>query len=413
MRKPNMMCKVDMEWLGVKGSTLKVVGLTNNGSGIMSCSLCDKDEELFPAGSITTYYAHRTTCGCASTTRWGNDQYLVLINRKCAEKGFLFHSTIPISGSITGRTKLVLEDIISGGIWETTDVLHLLHSTQGCPSTGRDNANKVRRKAEEALIEDFNKTGSFKEGTKFKRDLNTKSSRGRYTHFFLYCPLCAEDEYAKVGLSDGWFRAAISRLKKGSIPCRCSIKYRWTEDERLYQIKRGCIARGFTFYNLDYDKGSFSSFTGLCDYNHNIKMTINGFINNKSGCRVCSEDAMGFYPQYTNREDTLYLLDFGDFIKIGRSFNFDRRLSQLETEVGILPEVINLEYLSHINSYNVEQRIIKENVDKRYYPSVSFAGMTECFHKKEVEYILNEVKYYVSETNKENSNNANKILPFY
>jgi hypothetical protein len=407
MRKPNIMCKVGMEWLGVKGSTLKVVGLTNNGSGIMSCSLCDKDEELFPVGSITTYYAHRTTCGCASNTKWKNNQYLVLINRKCTEKGFIFHSTVPAEeGSITGKTKLVLEDMSSGSVWETTDVLHLLYSTQGCPSTGRDNANKVRRKTEEALIGDFINTGAFKEGVKFKRDLETKSKgvKGRYKHFFMYCPTCAEDEYAKAGLSDGWFRTAISRLKKGSIPCRCSPKYRWTEDERLYQIKKGCVERGFTFYNLDYNKGAFSSFTGLCDYNHYIKMTINGFINSKSGCRVCSEAAMGFYPQYVNRADTLYLLDFGEFIKIGRSFNFDKRLSQLETEVGILPEVINLEYLSHIKVYNVEQRIIKENVDKRYYPSISFAGMTECFHKKEVEYILNEVKYYVSETNKEINN---------
>lgn len=213
----------------------------------------------------------------------------------------------------------------------------------------------------------------------------------------MYCPICAEDKYSKNGLSDGWFRVAISRLKLGSIPCRCSHKYRWTEGERLFQVKSRCDELGFTFHSMVYDKGSFSKFTGLCDYGHKIEMTINGFINSKFGCRTCSEAAMGFYPQYENRRDTLYLLDFGEFIKIGRSFDLDSRLSQLHSEVGIKPDIINLEYLPHIKVYGIEQKIIRTNTDKRVYPDKDFAGRTECFNKQEKDYIVNEIKHYIRE----------------
>lgn len=165
MRQKKRRCKVGDSWINEKGARMVVTSLTEKGSGIISCSICDRDRELFPTGSITTYYKEQTTCGCAVNTFWKQEQYLVLVKRKCEEKGFIFHNFILGSKDyITGKTKLLLEDISSGHTWDTTDILHLIHSEQGCPYTGRDNANKIRRKSDQDFIQDFLSAGSYVEG---------------------------------------------------------------------------------------------------------------------------------------------------------------------------------------------------------------------------------------------------------
>lgn len=390
-------CKIGDVWYNEKGAKVEVIGIRGS-VGILSCSICDNDKELFPRGSITSYHTNSTTWGCKGRgVIWTDDQYRTLIRRKCAEKGFECIEILNNGGKIIGRTKLKLRDKVTKEEWDTTDILHLLYTDQGSPLMGRRSANEVRRKDDEDFIQDFLSTGSFVEGTVFKRDLTIKSKSGRFNYFLVYCPLCGDDKYTRNGIGDGWFRASIERLKKGSIPCRCSGKYKWTSEERKYQVKNRCEELAYEFLTMGEFDGAFTKFNAICDVGHGVNMSVNNFINNKNCCKVCSQSDMGYYPEYEDKEDTLYLMEFKSFIKVGRSFWLKQRIQQLERATGLKSKSISTWSAPHKLVYKVEQEIIKRNVKFSYKFEKPFHGSGECFIPEAKGYIVDEISKCLQE----------------
>lgn len=113
----------------------------------------------------------------------------------------------------------------------------------------------------------------------------------------------------------------------------------------------------------------------------------------KAGRRGCScaklTNNMGFYPEREYFEDTLYLLKlsskdscsgYEDFYKLGRSFCFDRRLSNLKAHYDI--KVLATITAKHKYIFNEEQHLLKANKEFSYLPLISFGGQGECFTKE-------------------------------
>lgn len=110
----------------------------------------------------------------------------------------------------------------------------------------------------------------------------------------------------------------------------------------------------------------------------------------KSGRRGCScakvINNMGFYPDRVDWEDTLYLLKLSSkkgggegeyFYKIGRSFCFDRRLSNLKAYYDI--EVVSTVTGTHSVIFEKEKHFLNSNKEHSYSPFISFGGQGECF----------------------------------
>lgn len=143
-----------------KGGVLTVtgvVGRNSSGNAIFSleCSVCSKDEELFPAGSITSVKGGlvngQVPCGCAFNPKWSQYQYATLIKRQCSERGYEFQGFV---GKWKGATTyLKLHNLKNGNTWESTNVYSFLNNGVGCPLDGVAKRITTQTEREEQIKE--------------------------------------------------------------------------------------------------------------------------------------------------------------------------------------------------------------------------------------------------------------------
>ncbi|HDV5276593.1 TPA: hypothetical protein RI707_003460 [Vibrio cholerae] len=81
-----------------KGGTLTVTGITDQTSGrnavfTLECSICGVDEVLFPDGFTSTksnlVCNERVPCPCSGRYKYSPNQYHILVQRQCAQKGYV------------------------------------------------------------------------------------------------------------------------------------------------------------------------------------------------------------------------------------------------------------------------------------------------------------------------------------
>lgn len=288
-----------------KGGEFKIVG-DNNMRGKYKkfwcvCSECKKDLELFPEFfSITpnSFYKGYTPCGCSRSPRWTEYQCIIRINRKCKELGYIFDgwATVYIDPS---NTKLRLENPSTGNIWETTSISGFLLRGHKDPSINRfksgERLTEMLTKDVKSHEDAFMASGTFLEGTKFTRNTTLYNSRGEKVFWEYICPCCSHDEYVKNGVCTGVFTAVGGDLKRGILSCRCSKSYRWSEEQRIYQIQKVCKSNAFTFLDwVECYKGVNTEFTWVCDRNHKCVSNIHSFINKGYFCQYCYDNSQRY-----------------------------------------------------------------------------------------------------------------------
>ncbi|EOW9283502.1 TPA: hypothetical protein PX772_002836 [Vibrio cholerae] len=126
-----------------KGSTLTVVDVSHksgsNAVFTLTCSICSKDKELFPDGSIKSRKADlekgAVPCGCSNMPKWSQEQFETLIKRKCSLRGYEFQGFV---GEWKGqKTYLRLYNPINDHTWESTNINSFLNLNAGCPLEAR------------------------------------------------------------------------------------------------------------------------------------------------------------------------------------------------------------------------------------------------------------------------------------
>lgn len=399
-----------------KGGVLTVVGwdgerqVCGSKKYIAECSICSKDTELFPDDfKITKSRLVRggVPCGCSRHTRWSEYQYNVKVERKCKEKGYIFHGW---KGSFKGsnKTKLILENPVTENIWHSTTITKFV-SGVGDPIEGY--LKTAARSTVEgcAHIEDFYKAG-FTKDYRFFRNNVRKDSKGRCSFWDYTCPLCSKDDYVKAGVCSGVFTSHMSGLKKGRKSCRCPMKPRMTQEQKEYQINKVCNEEGLTFIGWENREvgyeNSYSKFKWICTKGHTCKTSANGFLNHTSRCKICMIEKQkeqgygyGYYPYRTQEPDSLYILNFDNqYIKIGRSFRLEERVKELKKTSNVDNiEILEIVNGTHQDIYDLEQFLHSELRDRGFEYNTDW-GSTECFDSDSLKLVCKLIDEEISES---------------
>jgi hypothetical protein len=367
---------------------------------ICTCSVCSKDEELFPYGSIIT---HRYTlisggcpCGCSKKVNWKEWQNKIRVQRECEKRDYIFHGW---HGKYKGNnTYLDLEMMVTGVRWDTTSLSSLIKGV-GNIQEGWVKTGKALRKTDRDMIKCFMNTGKFLDGTKFWRSENT-DHKGHKTRWNYICPNCSNDEYVQAGLCSGIFENSGYHLKQGQRSCRCHNRYIWTLEQRDYQINKICNDENLTFLGL-ISEDEVYKVVWLCLQGHRNITTITNFIAGKR-CRVCRDltsSTNGYYSSRKDEKDYLYIINFyGKYLKVGRSFDIDRRLKELAIASNInsrLITVISVLTSTHQEVYDTEQWLHEELTERGFeYNKPDGVWSTELFTIDS----LSALKYLLKDT---------------
>lgn len=296
-------------WDGVSRNTSK----TGKGGKRYSikCSICCKDSELFGDGifrrSKGELLRGNIPCGCGAAIKWTPEQNRIRAARLCAEKGYTLLSFV-------GKTAVVMCKEC-GHVFERrlTTLVNSACNCSNCVKLGYiADLPDARRRPDEDFVEEFLSTGRFLDGTKFWREGTSK-------YWSYTCPRCSNDLYAQEGLCSGVFVSDMACLKRGSLSCRCSSKYRWTRQQREYQIQKTITDEGLS-YNFVGWANDLSGERGevilSCAVHGKWKTTAPNFINNECRCPDCA--ASGFK---VNKTGFIYVLKVhgktGDFTGYG------------------------------------------------------------------------------------------------
>ncbi|WNO47268.1 hypothetical protein [Vibrio phage vB_VibM_10AMN] len=357
------------------GSTLTVTDVSHKqGSSAvftLECSVCSRDKELFPYGSITSTKSGlvrgRVPCSCSNSPKWAPEQDLILTNRFLAEKMPHLKAVDSIKEKGKNR-KFILEcEICSQDteLWPYGSIEsvkgHLMEGKVPCSCskipkwTQSQFETLINRRCLEKDYEFLGFVGEWK---------------GQYTYLRLHNP--------KNG--NAWQTTITNFLNNGSgCPLEASRK-RWTEQEREQQINDVFAVEGGIFVGwIGEYKNCYSKFYWLCNSRHPCETSVNHFLNGGSRCTRCTkikqrEDGSfyGYYPKRIQETDYLYIIHFkkGGYIKVGRSFNIEKRLKELlkasdhnHNEIEIL-----LVYTGkHQNVYDTEQWIHEELTERGFY----------------------------------------------
>lgn len=138
-------------------------------------------------------------------------------------------------------------------------------------------------------------------------------------------------------------------------------------------------------------KNVHSRFNYVCQTHGKQSVSYNNFVKHGSRCKGCWLEKQkdlgngnGYYPERKDEQDFLYVLNFNDkFIKIGRSFDVERRIgkNELQKESGI-SNIIKLRIFTatHKEIYDIEQEILEELRGRGFQYHVDWS--TECFENE-------------------------------
>lgn len=367
-----------------KGSVLTVTGVAGKrGTEAifnLECSICSKDTELFPSGFTSVkgnLIKGVVPCGCSKTPKWSNEQDLILTNRLLTEKMPHLEAVDSIKEKGKDR-KFILEcEVCSkdSELWPHGSITSVKGSlVSGQIPCGCSKKPQWTQPQYETLIN----RKCLERGYEFQGFIG--EWEGAYTYLQLYNPRN----------NHRWNTANIHSLLNSGNGCplegiaTISDKLRTPQVEREKQIKSVLkVSYGeFIGWENEY-KNSSSKFHWLCSEGHPCKVSVNDFLHSGTRCRTCFKikqreegEFYGYYPLRKDEMDYLYIIHFkqGGYIKVGRSFDIQRRINQLlkisnhkRDEIGIVATYTG----THGDVYHTEQMIHSELTEMGFYHNES------------------------------------------
>ena len=362
---------------------------------IATCSVCSRDNELFPYGSIRVSPSElsvsgKLSCGCSKAPRLTERQNKVIVERECAKRGYKF---INWAGKYEGvnKTKILIFDLQTNMEGTVSSISSFLSGQDSLTRKGK--AREAKLKSDDFYIAEFMQTGKYVDGTKFSR-VDKACNTGRYVYWKRFCPVCAEDNYTKLGLCDGVFDGRYEALKKGHLNCRCNPSaYSWTDEQnevRLQELAEIEKAKFLSWCQETFEKSqSQKKFIWLCEDGHVNKTSVTNFLRGRRCsdpvCRYrnsAETNRFGFYENRENDIDFLYIIELSNnterFIKIGRSFNLQERLAVIGRKYST--SVVAIRQGIHSEIFCLEQHLHASLRNYHYVPNIPFkGGINECF----------------------------------
>lgn len=284
-------------------------------------------------------------------------------------------------------TKVVLRCRKHSVTWDSTEARAIADKTydnSGCKLCKKELILAINDAKDKDIIKDLSNNYGFLEGTKFWRSGRVTSGNAR--NYWKYtCPRCSEDEYVKEGLCNGIFEVFIGSIREGAKGCRCSVAYRWTPEQKEYNLSKCVKDDKITF--ISWVNGNTERANLKCEEcNHEWDALYYNIVSNGNRCPSCKK-ARSFWGLYKDRLydiDSLYLFHMKsseeDFYKIGRSFNIETRIKDMKPyyEATLIGSWQNM----HKVVFRKEKELHKTVKVFSYTPFYKFGGETECFTKE-------------------------------
>lgn len=273
------------------------------------------------------------------------EQYLEDISPKLKAKNYTYKGQ---KGMWQGcRTRIIL-NCPEHGDWDTATI-NRVKDGQGCPKCKAKSASQ----SEEKHIEDILQTGAFPDGASFY----TLGERGAnwVAIWYYICPVCSEDEYVKNSICSGVFKTNLGALKKGHIPCRCSDRFRYTEDQWNFRAEQACKKLGYTFLNLLGKPGLLAQVVYCCPL-HGVKSCVASHFLRGVGCPDCIN---------TNQTELYINIVFDEnlpvALKVGISKDSNIRLAQQNSSNALQMKRLFLYKFPSAQECRKAETTIKEN----------------------------------------------------
>lgn len=192
---------------------LQVMGLIpcyNITKALVKCHTCAKNPEVFGDSLFITtlrcVQRNSQPCGCNKKYSYKQAQCLVLVQQKCDRKGIEF---LGIEGDFKGcHTILKLKCKFDGNEWLTP--WRGFNRRRTCLKCARRVATEKTMYAHDKAVSKFMQTGSFVEGTTFRRSDDISIKRAIW---YVTCPVCTGGQQE--------FESSYARLALGNRPCLC------------------------------------------------------------------------------------------------------------------------------------------------------------------------------------------------
>lgn len=350
---------------------------------LCTCSVCHKDKELWPYPIEATKRAINNgtnICGCGKPYCYSPYQYKVKIRRKLEGTTVKVMSYWDKKSFKGNQTRIMLVCTKHKRIYSSS-VINLLDSEINCKLCSGEIVGANYRTSDEERSEIFQKKYPQK-GIKIHTIKENNKNK-----VYMSCSVCSGDEYALAGCSS-LFYLSPNALTDVKIRCRCTSNYRWTEEERLHQIQRRLDSIGGTFIGWTEVYTNYKSkFKWLCNKGHPCETSVDKFINRLNGCKTCvnleRKISWSYQPEYKERQDNLYIIQLYDdsesFIKVGRSFNTNRRFGEYRCKYNL--DTIGIYTGSYEDVWEVECGIHTHLWQKyHYFPTKQTSGFQrECY----------------------------------
>lgn len=293
------------------------------------------------------------------------------------EKGYVFKGQAgPWQGC---RTHLTVS-CPQHGDWDT-GTINRFKSGQGCPKCKASAASK----SDLQHLEDILNTGKFPAGAK----IYSKNVKGaNWTALWFYvCPVCSLDEYTTNNLCSGVFETTLARLKKGSVPCRCSDKFNYTVEQWYYRVNKACDKMGYTLVSWLGNPSTKASICYKCPDHGEQKCEVGHFLRGV-GCPECKN----------KKQDHLYVNVVLDdavpvAIKVGIAQNSDYRLYRQNSTNKLKMQRLFLYRFDKVKDCRAAENTIKSLFKANFLSQSDLQdGYTETFSIVDLEAILHYIE---------------------
>lgn len=125
---------------------------------------------------------------------------------------------------------------------------------------------------------------------------------GNAKRYILTCDICSEDKELH---GEGFFAMTKGHLERGGIPCGCSSKCNWTEEQYKIRAIRACEHKGIAFLGWDkFINANRTKVNVLCpehgEYHINLSALLD--LEQPKGCRGCFAIRMGNYKRKSDED---------------------------------------------------------------------------------------------------------------
>lgn len=305
-----------------KGGIITILGIVPRTSSEntyvwASCSICSKDHEMWPEGSIcarlTSFKNGRTSCGCSRAPFFTLEQHAIRIKRLLSGTNY---KLVGVSDSGESKKRTARFSCPDHGEWECT-IDTIMRMKVGCKKCYHSRITETNTKPKDEAIEDA-------QGIADKKGHRIISIIGRYTGITSKARFSCEKH--------GEFSAQLGRYIYGSLGCKGCMAEKprkqidMKEHEKLEQIKSECLARGIKFSGWNGEFAGARSKASLeCTQHGEFISRFDHFVRG-SGCPSCAK-----YGFQITQQAFVYAIssDCGAYLKVGITNNLERRTSQL------------------------------------------------------------------------------------